>query len=195
MKELNLSDINIHDIGNTIQISGVVYSGQGKNLICYFPDELNLNDEDVRLVMDLQDWKKFIRQTDLLETEILAKDDDNKIIKAVFRKSQRQIDSRIQWKVFQRDNYRCRYCGKTGIPLTVDHLILWEEGGMTIEDNLLTACKKCNKTRGNMQYEEWLKDDYYKRVSINLDYKTFLENSHVVEILKNLPKQIHKRSR
>jgi 5-methylcytosine-specific restriction endonuclease McrA len=37
--------------------------------------------------------------------------------------------------------------------------------GASVEDNLITACRKCNKTRGNMLYEDWLNSDYYKKVS------------------------------
>ena len=61
---------------------------------------------------DTEDWKKVLRQTDLLETEVLALSEDGKLTKAILRKSQRQIEARISWNVFRRDGYRCRYCGR-----------------------------------------------------------------------------------
>ena len=70
--------------------------------------------------------------------------------------------------MYRRDHYRCRYCGANDVPLTVDHLVLWEEGGPSTEENLVSACKDCNKTRGNTPYHLWLRDSYYKRVSANL---------------------------
>ncbi len=105
---IRLSDLNIHDIGNGIDIAGVIYSGKGKNYICYFPGSEPEMIDDM-LVMDLADWQKFLLQTDTLETEALVRRENGTIEKAIVRKSQRQIDSRIMWHVFKRDNYKCCY--------------------------------------------------------------------------------------
>ena len=190
-----LNEINLLDIGNTIQISGVIYSGNGKDYLCFLPGELPNDNVLTTLNMDIEDWKKFIRQTDIMETEILEQAADGKLAKVIVRKTQRQIDQGLQWKVFQRDNYTCRYCGATGIPMTVDHLILWEEGGPTIEENLLSACRKCNKTRGNMQYKDWLDDPYYKKVSKNLSNDIRTANVEVMYTLDKIEKVFHRRSR
>ena len=176
------------DVGNTILISGGVWSGNGKTYIALFPNE---EVEELELLdMTLEDWEKFICQADMSDT--LVQTANGKI---VFRKSQRQIDTNIQWKRFQMDDYTCRYCGKSGLPLTVDHLVLWEDGGPTILDNLLTSCKKCNKTRGNKSYEDWLKSDYYKKVSTGLKDWIYNENSDIVLRLGKIPVVLHKRSR
>ena len=195
MNEEKLTDLNIHDVGNTIQLSGAIYSGNGKDYLCFFPGEFDLSNEMTLLTMEMDDWKKFIKQTDLMETEILAKDTDGKIVKAILRKTQRQIDARVQWLVFQRDNYTCRYCGRTGIPLTVDHLVLWEEGGPSIEENLVASCKKCNKTRGNMQYVDWLNDPKYVKVSAGLPDEVILANEELIDTLADIPRNVHKKSR
>lgn len=168
MEEITLNDINILDIGNEIQLGGTIWTGKGQAFITLVPDKKEDLSNLKILPMSLEDWERFLRQTDLLETEILEQDPSGKIVKAIYRKSQRQIDAFLQWKIFQNDNYHCRYCGRTGIPLTVDHVVLWEEGGPTIELNLLSACKQCNKDRGRMQYEDWLNSDVYKRKSQNL---------------------------
>lgn len=76
--------------------------------------------------------------------------------------------ARVVWDVYRRDGFLCSYCGAGDVPLTVDHIVLWEQGGPSTRDNLLTSCKKCNKTRGNMSFEEWLESDHYKRVSRGL---------------------------
>lgn len=193
MKTIKLDDLNLLNIGNSIQISGAIWSGNGKHFLCFFPDEFD-DDEIVLLDMDIVNWKTFLRQTDIMETEILAHGDKG-TIKAVIRKSQRQIDQRISWKVFQRDNYTCRYCGKTGIPLTVDHLVLWEEGGCSIEENLLTSCKKCNKTRGNMEYVDWLNSDKYNRIAKDLTDDIRLANEEIIDTLGTLPIRFHQISR
>jgi len=195
--KVRLEDIKLLDIGNSIQLSGTIWSGNGYDYICFFPDEFDetLGNEMIPLEMSLDDWKKFIRQTDIMETEILAKDTDGKIVKAILRKTQRQIEQRLQWRVFKRDEYTCRYCGADDVPLTVDHIVLWEEGGPTIEENLVAACRKCNKTRGNQQYKDWLDNKYYKEKSKNLSEDTKLKNAAVAHLLDSIPRQYHKKSR
>ena len=49
-------------------------------------------------------------------------------------------------KVFDRDDYQCRYCGKqlTQTSATLDHVIPVSSGGGNHLDNLVTACVSCN---------------------------------------------------
>jgi hypothetical protein len=194
-QHLKLKDIDILDVGNTMQISGIIYSEYGTDFLCFLPDFVNEEHNNVFLDMDLEDWRKFFRQTDLLETVIFTKDDNGKLIKTVVRKSERQIDQFVTWKVFQRDSYTCRYCGKTGIPLTIDHLILWEIGGLTISENLLTSCRRCNKARGNMEYETWLNSDIYKTLSKDIDADVRWANEYLVSTLPLLPIRKNIKSR
>jgi len=191
---MKLEEINIHDIGNTIQLSGLIFSGKGKNLLCFLPDEKDASYKTEHLDMDLDEWKKVIRQTDLLETEIIESAKDGKLVKTILRKSSRQIDQGVSWKVYERDNYRCQYCYIKGIPMTVDHLVLWEKGGPSIEENLLTSCRKCNKLRGNMPYEEWLYCDKYNRFN-KLPIEVHEKNICIINDLKNIPIRKHKKSR
>jgi hypothetical protein len=209
-----LSDINILDVGHAIQMAGAVYIDESKSKVylALFPDERgkiypadedcvgfsqNGNDEmDVdTLDMSQDDWAKFIRQTDLLETEVIAKASDGTLAKIIVRKSQRQIEQGVSWKVFKRDGYRCRYCGNDDVPLTVDHLVCWEAGGPSIVANLVAACRKCNKVRGDTTYENWLKHSYYQKVSQNLNEDARQANVRLVETLGSIPLQVHKRSR
>ena len=153
--------MNLKEVGHTIQIAGVIYNYDQKEhtYVLLLPDEqIYRNHNEIH--MELEDWEKFFWQTDVLEIEAR----NTMYEKVIVRKAQRQIDGRISWKVYARDNYTCRYCAKSGIPLTVDHIILWEEGGPSIEENLVTSCKKCNRTRGNTQYEEWINSKEYGKV-------------------------------
>lgn len=192
-----LEDLKLTDIGNTIQLAGAIYEGNGKMFLCLFPDERQNRESVVdHLEMDFDDWKTFIKQTDLLEAEVLARDPATKeIVKAIVRKSQRQIDQVVSWKVYRRDNYECRYCGQGEVPLTVDHIICWEEGGPSTEANLNTSCKKCNRTRGNLPYTDWLETDFYKRRSSNLRPEILDANRALVATLGSIPRAIHRRSR
>jgi hypothetical protein len=148
------------------------------------------------LDMDRDDWARFIRQTDLLEVEVLAATGDNKkLAKAVIRKSQRQISQGVSWQVYKRDGYRCRYCAAEGVPMTVDHLVLWEDGGPSIPENLVTACRRCNKTRGNTEYGAWLRHPYYRKVSRGLIMAAQEANEAVLHTLAAIPRMVHKPSK
>ncbi|AWJ93296.1 hypothetical protein Sp245p_26085 (plasmid) [Azospirillum baldaniorum] len=61
----------------------------------------------------------------------------------------------IRAVVFERDNYTCRYCGKRGGPLECDHVIPASVGGAATEENLVTACRPCNRAKGARTPEQW----------------------------------------
>lgn len=191
-------------IGHHINFSGIILHNNktNKQFLLYFPnieeEDLNSNGTPVyqSIHMDLDSWTQVTKQMDMVQTEILA-EDEGKIVKTMFRKSQRIIDRRIQWSVFARDNFKCRYTGQTGIPLTVDHIDLWEKGGATIPENLLTSSHKANKLRGNIPYEEWIVSPEYARISRDLTPAEKEANLRVVDTLPSLrrKRQIHKRKR
>ena len=168
----SFEEVPIHRFGNEIAIAGMIYRDPQTNSLFQFlfPEEW-VTAEDLKTLktnvenLTHDQWNKLILQTDQLETEILTPDENGKLRKVVVRKCTRQISQEISWKVFRRDGYKCRYCGNDKVPLTVDHIVLWEEGGPSFEENLNSACKKCNKTRGNMQFVDWLNHPYYRQVS------------------------------
>jgi 5-methylcytosine-specific restriction endonuclease McrA len=191
---MKFSDLDLRSVGHEVQLVGGIWAGNGKAFLCYFP-EYGQEFEPVVLEMNLDDWKALIRQSDLVETEVLAKAPNGDLIKTVIRKCERNIDAAVTAKVYERDGFKCRYCGRSGIPLTVDHLVLFEERGPATEENLVTACRKCNKRRGRMQYKDWLDSDYYKNVSKGLDAHWVAENRLVDTTLDAIPRMAHVRSR
>jgi hypothetical protein len=215
MTTLRLEDLDLLEFGNSIQMAGAVYQGEGRCYLALFPEDQGVLDDAVGgytflprgaqrgedaalnvvlLDMDLDDWTKFLRQSDLLETEVLTKAANGALTKAILRKSQRQISQSICWVVYKRDGYRCRYCGNDDVPLTVDHLVLWEAGGPSVEANLVAACRRCNKARGNTEYAAWLEHPHYRRVSSNLDPATQRANRDLVATLGAIPRMVHKPS-
>jgi 5-methylcytosine-specific restriction endonuclease McrA len=148
-------------------------------------------------ILDLtrEDWVPFMRQSDIMETEVLEDaGEDRGLVKAIVRKSARQISQTVSWDVFRRDGYACCYCGDNTSPLTVDHLVLWEELGPSIQQNLLSACKRCNSKRGNTPYDKWLKDSYYLKVSKNLTADRRQANEDTLLTLDQIPRLKHKSS-
>ena len=47
-------------------------------------------------------------------------------------------------EVFNRDHYRCLYCGRQTRELTLDHVVPRHRGGPHDWENLASACKGCN---------------------------------------------------
>ncbi|MCE1187753.1 MAG: HNH endonuclease [Ignavibacteria bacterium] len=51
--------------------------------------------------------------------------------------------------IFRRDGFKCAYCGRSDLPLTVDHIVPKSMGGKDTWENMVCACTKCNNTKGN----------------------------------------------
>lgn len=198
MKVRRFEEFNIHEFGNSLLIGGVVVTGKSETskgpIILMFPNESTPMLDSTYIDMSTEEFKKFLRQTDLKEVELFQNDGD-KIVKSVVRKTQRQLDQNVSWEVFKRDEYTCRYCGRDGIPMSYDHIHLWENGGENTVQNGTCACRKCNKTRGNMDYADWLNSDYYKRVSRNVAPKFIEMNNELLKIYKTFPNRVSGRKR
>lgn len=57
------------------------------------------------------------------------------------------IRSSVRFKVFERDRFTCRYCGRSApaVILEVDHVHPVSAGGTNSEANLVTSCFDCNR--------------------------------------------------
>ncbi len=61
----------------------------------------------------------------------------------------------LRSRVFERDGYLCAYCGKPTTNPHCDHVIPVSRGGTNDADNLVTACARCNLSKGNKRLGEW----------------------------------------
>ncbi len=62
---------------------------------------------------------------------------------------------RFREVVLARDGEVCKYCGATGVPLQLDHVVPRSRGGADEAENLAPACKPCNSSKGARTPEEW----------------------------------------
>jgi len=63
-----------------------------------------------------------------------------------------------RFAIYLRDGLACACCGRSveeGTRLTLDHIIPRSCGGDNKETNLITACDKCNSTRGARNIHEF----------------------------------------
>jgi len=68
-----------------------------------------------------------------------------------------QISDKKRFQVFKRDHFTCQYCGrsaKDGAILEIDHIIPKSKGGTDDIDNLITACRECNRGKGKESLNE-----------------------------------------
>ncbi|EOS7783647.1 HNH endonuclease [Enterococcus hirae] len=102
------------------------------------------------LVMQYYGWQNI---------DLIQKEFDNETFFDIKFQRMYQINSK-KWKkisqqVFERDSYTCKYCGKVGGTLEVDHVIPFSQGGSDELDNLVCACKKCNRQKKDKTLEEF----------------------------------------
>ena len=57
-------------------------------------------------------------------------------------------------EVFQRDGYKCQYCGKRNSQMTLDHVVPRCKGGQHTWENVVTACQRCNHRKAGSTLRE-----------------------------------------
>lgn len=109
-----------------------------------------INDEQLRQYKKLP-W---------LTSEQIALAEAAEAIKAGLAKSRSQRPRGGQWiseagrtALYERDAYRCRYCGAHK-ELCLDHVVPHSRGGSDESSNLVTCCGPCNRYKYNRTPEE-----------------------------------------
>lgn len=142
-------------LGTQFQTAGLLLTGKnGHAILAFLPDEISYKNI-IQKKLSVDEWISVLKQLD--NPEYFITKPDGNIVKAIVRKNQRMIGANLQWKIYRRDNYKCKYCKRDDVPLTIDHKEPVELGGTDDEDNLVTSCRACNKRKGDMPYAEWLK--------------------------------------
>ena len=72
-------------------------------------------------------------------------------LRAGLNKQPRERRPNQRFRILERDNFRCQYCGrmaKDDVRLEIDHIKPRCEGGTNDDNNLITACYECNRSKG-----------------------------------------------
>lgn len=75
---------------------------------------------------------------------------NKEIWNAICRVERGRVSNKMRRKIYERDNYRCRCCGRSQneVDLEIDHIVPIAKGGKSTLDNLQTLCAECNKRKG-----------------------------------------------
>ena len=139
------------DIGSVLKISGIIVSGGGVCSGLLLPSfSGNPLSEISFYELNEEEWDDFIKRSD--DPEILIGPE-----KVFHRKVRYEISGAIQQKIWAADEFKCKYCGRKmgDVQLTVDHFMPLELGGKNDTSNYLSACRKCNKDKGNNDPAYW----------------------------------------
>ena len=102
----------------------------------------------------VEELQAILKRTD---NPLIFQDDETGTLKAIVRKSQMGVSGAVQQRIWYRDGFQCMYCGKkiTDVQLTIDHFQPLEKGGVNNVSNYLSACRSCNKRKGNTDPVEY----------------------------------------
>jgi len=76
--------------------------------------------------------------------------------------------------LLEKFGHKCVYCGKTNIPLEVEHIVPKSRGGSDRVSNLTIACRECNLKKGNQTAEEFGFPDIQKQAKESLRSTAFM---------------------
>ena len=78
------------------------------------------------------------------------------ILTAWSRRQRPPLPAALRAFVFERDGYRCTYCGDDEGPFEPDHVLAVARGGGDEPENLTCACMPCNRSKGAKLLIVWL---------------------------------------
>lgn len=86
--------------------------------------------------------------------------------------------------VLEKWGRTCVYCGATGLPLEIEHILCKKRGGTNRESNLTIACKACNQKKGTQLIEEFLKEQPEVLQRIQAQAKAPLKDATAVNVTR-----------
>ncbi len=105
------------------------------------------------IVLLLKDKAELVEAAEAkLHAERVAYDYPLVIRLVAFVKVPRQLSLPLTRRtVMARDQYTCQYCGSQPgkSHLTMDHVVPRSKGGLSVWENVVTACGACNQRKGN----------------------------------------------
>jgi len=76
--------------------------------------------------------------------------------------------------LLEKYHRKCAYCGKTDVPLEIEHIIPKSRGGSDRVSNLTISCHECNQEKGNRTAEEFGYPEIQKQAKQSLKATAFM---------------------
>lgn len=107
----------------------------------------------------------------------------------------RSVSQNIKFRIMERDNYTCVYCGEKCIEneLNIDHIVPYSKGGVSDINNLATSCISCNREKYNNRHER--EAEILELVKLRNKELAYFTNKDVLERNKvdPIPNRYHVR--
>ncbi len=143
-----------------IEVARAMERGPDAGLLLRLYDTLIDSNADVELVSDaVLDVARAINERNEIALNRLRPIADKHSGKKDSNRSRRGISDshwrKLRSAILERDMFLCTYCG-AGEDLTCDHIVPLVRGGTNDPENLVTACRSCNSSKGDRLLEDWL---------------------------------------
>lgn len=155
----NKQPVYIDEAGSILAICGILVQGQGVNILLVSPNGSHV--DEIKVVHpSVEEWSEFLRRSD---DPVFYAQDPGGYTKIIHRKAEYAVSGAVQQKIWVRDLCRCMYCGKTmgDVQLTVDHFVPLSAGGKNDDSNYLSACRRCNRNKGELDPREFCESNGY----------------------------------
>jgi hypothetical protein len=143
------------DVGSLLRINGLVVGCGEANAVLMLPGLRDSFTDNPGVVLEptIQEWSDFIQYSD--DPLVYVQEGNAKVF---HRKLRYAISGAVQQKIWRADEFQCVYCGaKMGDTLlTIDHFVPLELGGVNNQTNFVSACRACNKKKGDSTPEQWM---------------------------------------
>jgi 5-methylcytosine-specific restriction endonuclease McrA len=112
-------------------------------------------------VANIQTWARRLRGSapvESLSVELVKFDTQalqNPEISGVEYQQGELMGYEVRGYLLEKWGRKCAYCGRTGVPLQVEHIVPRSRGGSKRVSNLTLACQECNQEKGNRTAAEF----------------------------------------
>jgi 5-methylcytosine-specific restriction endonuclease McrA len=130
------------------------FDNRGRNGGWFAPSIQHKLDSHVKLI----NWLKKILPITRIIVEVASFDTQkmqNPEIKGIEYQHGELRGYEIKEYLLEKWKRKCAYCGRTDIPLEVEHIIPKSRGGSDRVSNLTISCHECNQKKGNQTAEEF----------------------------------------
>lgn len=156
--------------GHIHSVVGLAFSGQDNKVYLALGPTSPVNAKGDNIIVErltLEEMDELIHFSD--NPEFL-----DETTKQFHRKARFEISGSVQQKIWVADGCKCMFCRRPmgEVQLSIDHFMPLELGGANNVSNYLSACRKCNKDKGNKHPETFCSE-------IGIDYQDML--AYIVE--------------